>query len=154
MYESEIPVEDELLTSGEIPRDQWDDFLERFAADYEGWVVDVEWPGADELEADEDLLGDDVEYTLEGIDSDIDVMSGRISIHLSQRRTIHLDAPVRIARHEPNGRSRQLLAIQASGLTCNLHLRNPEIGESLDIGEEEEEQERAAEGAQGIELPI
>lgn len=148
MYESEIRVDDELLASGEIPREQWTDFLQRFAADFQGWLVDVEWPGADELEAEDNLLADDVTYVLEGIDCEIGPISGRISINLSHRRTILLDQPERIERREPRGQSGELLEIEASGVTCTLHLHVPEIGESLDSGDRDQEQKRP------IELPI
>lgn len=133
MEESEIRDVNELLNPGEIPRQQWGEFLEQFAINFEGWIVDVEWPGADPV--DEAWVDEATEYVLEGIECDLDNGDGQILIRLSNKRKIVLDSPERIELRETQERTDELLEVEAFGLTCCLHLRFPEAEERRGPGD-------------------
>jgi hypothetical protein len=133
--DNDMEQEGDELELGEIPPESWVDFLDVVARKYEGWIVDVTWPGTDPEDFTpygEELSDEYLEYRLEGIESDLDNGDGRISVQLSGDRRIVLDRPERVEVLEASEISDELLEIEASGVTCQLHLRAPKLEEDLE----------------------
>lgn len=120
-----------------IPRSDWNDFLENLSAESEGWVASVESIGDPDPDGDLELH----DSTLDAFDFEIDEEQATITVSFTDNKPIHVDDVVRVFQDEEQGS--RILEIETRARTVRLWLRMPPNAENEDFLEPDMKDARA-----------
>ena len=118
------------MNGAQVPKRQWGEFLEQYALDHEGWIVDLEWPGDDAETSGE------TEHTLEGIETYFEGDESRIILFLAERDPIVIEDPERILVTEEESFEDELIEFQTPTVSLTVHLRFPQTEAQLGMRDE------------------
>jgi len=119
----------ESIAGAEIPREDWDDFLEEFSLDHEGWIVELDGPGLEDLSSK-------TEHVLEMIEGDFDDDEGKAIVYLAGQAPIVFEEPVRISHSASEDMQDAQVEIETVTSTFSMRLRFPDLGQDLDTADE------------------
>ena len=92
---------------------------------HDGWIVELEWPGLEDLSPK-------TEQVLEMIEGDFDDGEGKVIIYLAGQAPIVLEEPVRISHVEDEDMQDAQVEIETTLSTFSMHLRFPDLNEDLE----------------------
>jgi hypothetical protein len=118
------------MDGAEVPKEQWSEFLEQYALDHEGWIVDLEWPGDDAESSRE------TEHTLQAIETYLEEDEARIVVFLANRDSLVIEEPERILVTENEEWEDELIEFQTPDNSLCLHLRFPQTEAQLGMRDE------------------